>query len=148
MPRSTTPAWDCNYWSCPICTAPERDEMTLLRCAILTLLEHGRWMAQDEISLPDILSASGHYLSRLRIGPLGQINEDTPVPAIEHWAWLEAELRLVVARAAGLDAVSTLDPRINGALASAARLPERRLVDLLDLAAEQFAELNTQPRAA
>lgn len=80
--------------------------------------------------------------------PLGQINEDTPAPAIEQWAWLEAELRLVVARAAGLDAVSTLDPRINGALASAARLPERRLVDLLDLAAEQFAELNTQPRAA
>ncbi|MYX71330.1 hypothetical protein [Streptomyces sp. SID3915] len=148
MPRSTKPAWDCHNWSCPICTAPERDEMTLLRCAILTLLEHGRWMAQDEISLPDILSACGHYLSRLRVGPLGQINEDTPVPAIEHWAWLEAELRLVVARAAGLDAVSTLDPRINGALASAARLPERRLVDLLDLAAEQFAELSTQPRAA
>lgn len=148
MPRSTTPAWDCNNWSCLICTAPGRDEMTLLRCAILTLLGQGRWMAQDEISLPDILSAGGRYLSRLRIGPLGQINEDTPVPAIEHWAWLEAELRLVVARAAGLDAVSTLDPRINGALASAARLPERRLVDLLDLAAEQFAELSTQPRAA
>ncbi|MEV4973586.1 hypothetical protein [Streptomyces scopuliridis] len=148
MPRSTTPAWDCHNWSCPICTAPERDEMALLRCAILTLLEHGRWMAQDEISLPDILSACGHYLSRLRIGPLGQIDDDTPVPAIEQWAWLEAELRLVVARAAGLDAVSTLDPRIDGVLASAARLPERRLVDLLDLAAEQFAELNTQPRAA
>ncbi|MER5547112.1 hypothetical protein ABT072_32775 [Streptomyces sp. NPDC002589] len=70
------------------------------------------------------------------------------MPATEHWAWLEAELRLVVARAAGLDAVSTLDPRINGVLTTAARLPERRLVHLLDLAAEQFAELNTQPRAA
>ncbi|MGW0711572.1 hypothetical protein ACWD4G_37425 [Streptomyces sp. NPDC002643] len=122
--------------------------MTLLRCAILTLLEHGRWMAQDEISLPDILSGGGHYLSRLRIGPLGQIDDDTPVPAIEQWAWLEAELRLVVARAAGLDAVSTLDPRIDDVLASAARLPERRLVALLDLAAEQFAELNTQSHAA
>ena len=148
MPCSTTPAWHCDFDACPICTAPERDEMTLLRCAILTLLEHGRWMAQDEISLPDILSSCGHYLSRLRIGPLGQIDDDTPVPAIEQWAWLEAELRLVVARAAGLDAVSTLDPRIDDTLTTAARLPERHLVDLLDLAAEQFAELSTQPRAA
>jgi hypothetical protein len=146
MPRSTTPAWDCHNWSCPICTAPGRDEMTLLRCAILTLLEHGRWMAQDEISLPDILSGCGRYLSQLRIGPLGQIDDDTPVPAIEQWAWLQAELRLVVARAAGLDAASTLDPRIDGVLASAARLDERGQVDLLDLAADQFTRLCTQPR--
>ncbi|MGW7082255.1 hypothetical protein ACWGH2_01985 [Streptomyces sp. NPDC054871] len=120
--------------------------MTLLHCAIRTLLEHGRWMAQDEISLPDILSAGGQYLSRLRIGPLGQIDDDTPVPASNQWAWLEAELRLVVARAAGLDAVSTLDPRIDGVLASAARLDGRDQVNLLDLAADQFTRLCTQPR--
>ncbi|WP_128375309.1 hypothetical protein [Streptomyces cavernae] len=143
MPRSTVSAWTCDYDACPICTAPERDEMSMLRCAILTLLDQGRWMAGDDIPLPDILSAGGDYLNRLR-----GAGDGIPVPATEHWAWLEAELRLVVARAAGLDAVSTLDPRIDDALTTAARLPERRLVDLLDLAAEQFAELNKQPRAA
>ncbi|WP_155059120.1 hypothetical protein [Streptomyces blattellae] len=137
-------AWTCNYDACPICTAPERDGMSMLRCAILTLLDQGRWMASDDIPLPDILSAGGGYLNRLR----GTAGEGIPVPATEHWAWLEAELRLVVARAAGLDAVSTLDPRIDDVLTTAARLPERRQVDLLDLAAEQFAELITQPRAA
>ncbi|MBO3674007.1 hypothetical protein [Streptomyces sp. NEAU-YJ-81] len=137
-------AWTCIDDACPICTAPERDEMSLLRCAILTLLEHGRWMAGDDIPLPDILSAGGDYLNRLR----GATDDGIPVPTTEHWAWLEAELRLVVARAAGLNAVSTLDPRIDDVLTTAARLPERRQVDLLDLAAEQFAELNTQPRAA
>lgn len=144
MPRSTVSAWTCDYDACPICTAPERDEMSMLRCAILTLLDQGRWMAGDDIPLPDILSAGGEYLSRLK----GGVGDGIPVPATEHWAWLEAELRLVVARAAGLDAVSTLDPRIDDTLTTAARLPERRLVGLLDLAAEQFAELSTQPRAA
>ncbi|MET9849733.1 hypothetical protein [Streptomyces ossamyceticus] len=144
MPRSTVSAWTCNDDACPICTAPERDEMSMLRCAILTLLDQGRWMASDDIPLPDILSVGGEYLSRLK----GGVGDGIPVPATEHWAWLEAELRLVVARAAGLDAVSTLDPRIDDTLTTAARLPEGRLMDLLDLAAEQFTELNTQPRAA
>ncbi|MFD3561914.1 hypothetical protein ACFWVU_19830 [Streptomyces sp. NPDC058686] len=144
MPRSTASAWTCADNACPICTAPERDEMTMLRCAILWLLEHGRWMAQDEISLPDILSAGGHYLSRLK----NTSADGTPAPAAEHWAWLEAELRLTVARAAGLDAVSTFDTRIDSVLTSAAHLDERGQVQLLDLAAEQFAELHTQPRTA
>ncbi|WP_282703400.1 hypothetical protein [Streptomyces sp. CC219B] len=144
MPRSTTPAWHCDFDACPICTAPERDEMTLLRCAILTLLEQGRWMAGDEIPLPDILSAGGDYLSRLR----DAVGDGIPVPAVEHWAWLDAELRLVVACAAGLDAVSTLDPRIDKVLATAARHTSRDQVKLLDLAAKQFAELYTRPRTA
>jgi hypothetical protein len=141
VPRSTTPAWNCHNDACPICTAPERDEMTLMRCAILTLLEQGRWMASDEIPLPEILSAGGKYLSRFT-------DDDVPAPAAEHWAWLEAELRLTVARAAGLDAVSTLDPRIDRVLATAARRTWRRQIDLLDLAAEQFTELHTRPRTA
>ncbi|WP_434591972.1 hypothetical protein [Streptomyces sp. A5-4] len=148
MPRSTAPAWTCSFDACPICNSPERDDMSELRCAILALLEQGRWMACDEIPLPDILSAGGDYLSRLMVGPLGQIDDGTPVPPIEDWSWLDAELRLVVARAAGLDAVSTLDPRINKVLATAARRTSRQQVDLLDLAAEQFAELYTRPRTA
>ena len=63
IPRSTTPAWNCDDHACRICTAPERDDMTLMRCAILTLLEHGRWMASDDIPLRDILSAGGKYLT-------------------------------------------------------------------------------------
>ncbi|MFE9566949.1 hypothetical protein ACFYMW_00410 [Streptomyces sp. NPDC006692] len=144
MPRSTVSAWTCNDPACPICTAPERDEMSVLRCALLTLLDQGRWMASDDIPLPDILSAGGDYLSRLR----GAVGDATPVPAAEHWAWLEAEIRLAVARAAGLNAVSTLDPRIDDVLTTAARLPERRQVDLLDLAAEQFTKHHTQPHPA
>ncbi|MCX4675562.1 hypothetical protein OG413_09610 [Streptomyces sp. NBC_01433] len=144
MPRSTVSAWTCGDGSCPICTAPERDDMTVLRCAILTLLEHGRWMVGDDIPLPDILSAGGRYLSRFK----DAVADGAPKPAPEHWAWLEAELRLVVARAAGLDAVSTLDPRIDDVLAEAAGLPEYPLVDLLDLAAEQFTELCRRPRTA
>ncbi|MCZ4509772.1 hypothetical protein O3Q52_16530 [Streptomyces sp. ActVer] len=144
MPHSTSSAWTCGNDACSICTAPERDEMTVLRCAILTLLEQGRWMAGDDIPLPEILSAGGDYLRRLQ----GAWDDGTPVPAAEHWAWLEAELRLVVARAAGLDAISTLDPRIDKVLATAARLPERRQVKLLDLAAKQFAEPHRQPRTA
>ncbi|MDF3292411.1 hypothetical protein [Streptomyces silvisoli] len=143
MPHPTKPAWNCHNDACPVCTAPERDEMTLLRCAILTLLEHGRWMAADEIPLAEILSAGGDYLSGLAVG-----DDDTPVPAVEHWAWLDAELRLAVARAAGLDAVSTLDPRIDSVLATAARRSWRRQMDLLDLAAKQFTERHTRPRAA
>ncbi|MFJ9211494.1 hypothetical protein [Streptomyces sp. NPDC102264] len=142
MPRSTTPVWHCDDNACPICTAPERDERAPLRCAILTLLEHGRWMACDEIPLPDILSAGGDYLSRLR----DTVGDGTPVPAVEHRAWLDAELRLAVARAAGLDAVSTLDPRIDKVLTTAARRTSRRQVDLLDLAAEQLAELCARSR--
>ncbi|MEV5678943.1 hypothetical protein [Streptomyces sp. NPDC052179] len=144
MPRSTTPAWHCDDNACSICIAPERDERTLLRCAVLTLLEHSRWMACDEIPLSDILSAGGNYLSRLS----DTAGDGTPVPAVEHWAWFDAELRLVVARAAGLDAVSTLDPRIDKVLATAARRTSRRQVDLLDLAAEQFAELCARSRTA
>ncbi|MEU8972575.1 hypothetical protein AB0D11_25430 [Streptomyces monashensis] len=144
MPRFAASDWTCDNNACQICTAPERDEMTMLRCAILWLLEHGRWMVQDEISLPDILSAGDHYLSRLK----GTSDDGVPAPAAEHWAWLEAELRLTVARAAGLDAVSTFDTRIDSVLASAAHLDERGQVQLLDLAAEQFAELHTQPRTA
>ncbi|MFI7295386.1 hypothetical protein [Streptomyces sp. NPDC050121] len=68
MPRSTVSAWTCDYDACPICTALERDEMSLLRCAILTLLDQGRWMAGDDIPLRGILSAGGEYLSRLRGG--------------------------------------------------------------------------------
>ncbi|MEV7197157.1 hypothetical protein AB0N81_35925 [Streptomyces sp. NPDC093510] len=142
MPRSTAPAWHCYYDVCPICTAPERGEMTLLHCAILTLLEQGRWMAGDEIPLPEILSAGGDYLSRLR----DAVGDGIPVPAVEHWSWLVAELRLAVARAAGLDAVSTLDPRIDQVLTTAARRTSRGQVKLLDLAAKQFAELYTRPR--
>ncbi|MEU6148059.1 hypothetical protein ABZ848_47960 [Streptomyces sp. NPDC047081] len=141
MPRSTMPAWNCHNDACPICTAPERDEMTLMRCAILTLLEHGRWMAADDIPLRDILSAGGNYLN-------GFGGVDVPAPAAEQWAWLVAELRLAVARAAGLDAVSTLDPRIDRVLATAARRTSRRQIDLLDRAAERFTELHTRPRAA
>lgn len=144
MPRSSTPAGHCDDNACPICTAPERGKRALLRCAVLTLLEHSRWMACDEIPLPDILSASGNYLSRLG----DTVGEGTPVPAVEHWAWLDAELRMVVARAAGLDAVSTLDPRIDKVLATAARCTSRRQVNLLDLAAEQFAELCARSRTA
>ncbi|MFJ1897215.1 MULTISPECIES: hypothetical protein [unclassified Streptomyces] len=144
MPRSTESAWTCYFDACPICTSPERDEMTVLRCAIRTLLDQGRWMAGDDIPLPDILSAGGDYLSRLR----GVDDGGIPVPTAEQWAWLEAELRLVVARAAGLDAVSTLDPRIDKVLASAARRTSRRQVALLDLAAEQFTELYMRPRTA
>ncbi|MEU8784835.1 hypothetical protein [Streptomyces sp. NPDC048637] len=140
MPRPAAPAWNCRNDACPICAAPGRDEMTLLRCALLTLLEHGRWMAADEIPLPEVLSAGGDYLSRLAVGDAA-----TPVPAPEHWPWLEAELRLTVARAAGLDAVSTLDPGINTTLATAARRTWRRQMDLLDLAAEQFTERHTRP---
>ncbi|MEU6990602.1 hypothetical protein ABZ953_08105 [Streptomyces sp. NPDC046465] len=144
MPRSTAPAWTCGNNACPICTAPERDERTMLRCAILTLLEHGRWMACDEIPLPDILSVGGDYLSRFKGGLCG----DTPMPVAEHWAWLDAELRLLVARAAGLDAVSTLDPRIDKILATAARRTTRGQVKLLDLAAKQFTDLYKRPQTA
>ncbi|PKV84314.1 hypothetical protein BX283_1830 [Streptomyces sp. TLI_146] len=111
--------------------------MTLLRCSLLVLLEHGRWMASDDIPLPQILSAGGDYLNHLG-GPDG--DADVPVPPPEQWAWIEAEMRLAVARAAGLDAVSALDPRIKKVLAKAARRSWRHHVDLLDLAAEQLAE--------
>ncbi|WP_158698056.1 hypothetical protein [Streptomyces sp. PVA_94-07] len=140
----TESAWTCDYDACPICTSPERDEMTVLRCALLTLLDQGRWMAGDDIPLPDFLSAGGDYLSRLR----SAVGGGFPVPTAEQWAWLDAELRLVVARAAGLDAVSTLDPRIDKVLATAARRTSRRQVALLDLAAEQFTELYRRPRTA
>lgn len=113
-----------------------------MRCAILTLLEHGRWMASDNIPLREILSsASSGYLT-------GFSGDDVPAPAAEHWSWLDAELRLTVARAAGLDAVSTLDPRIDRVLATAARRTSRRQIDLLDRAAAQFTELRTRPRTA
>ncbi|MEK8144268.1 hypothetical protein NKH18_27540 [Streptomyces sp. M10(2022)] len=55
---------------------------------------------------------------------------------------------MAVARAAGLDAVSTLDPRIDKVLTTAARRTSRRQVDLLDLAAEQLAELCARSRTA
>ena len=101
-------------------------------------------MVGDDIHLPEILSGGGRYLSRFK----DTVTDGVPKPAPEHWAWLEAELRLIVARAAGLDAVSTLDSRIDDVLAAAAGLPEYPLVDLLDLAAEQFAELHTRARTA
>ncbi|MEU6355048.1 hypothetical protein ABZ896_38015 [Streptomyces sp. NPDC047072] len=115
--------------------------MTLMRCAIFTLLEHGRWMASNDIPLRDILSAGGKYLNGFGGGSV-------PTPAAKQWAWLEAELRLTVARAAGLVAVSTLDPRIDRVLATAARRTSRHQIDLLDRAAEQFTELHTRSRAA
>ncbi|MFD4786236.1 hypothetical protein ACFWN1_03995 [Streptomyces sp. NPDC058459] len=114
----------------------------MLRCAILTLLGQGRWMAGDHIPLPDVLSAGGDYLSRLA----GTVGDGTPVPPVEDWSWIDAELRLVVARAAGLDAVSTLDPRIDKVLATAARRSPRSQMKLLDLAAEQFADLSARQR--
>lgn len=62
------------------------------------------------------------------------------MPKTEHWPWGDAELRLAVARAAGLNAISTLDARVDGVLATAARRTPRRRADLFDRAAEQFAE--------
>ena len=145
MPRSSLPAWECDDDSCAACTSPNRDDLTWLRCCILTLLEHGRWMAADKIPLAEILSGGGDYLSRLA-NPGG--NNGTPVPQPDTWAWIDAELRLAVARAAGLNAVSTLDPRIATVLTNVAHLPSKRHMDLLDIAAEQFAERHTHiPRA-
>ncbi|MDG5808483.1 hypothetical protein P9869_38720 [Streptomyces ossamyceticus] len=108
--------------------------MTLLRCAIVTLLEHGRWMASDEIPLTEILSGASDYLARFA----GPGSDDTPVPLAGERAWVDAELRLAVARAAGLDAVSTLDPRIDSTLATEASRCWRRHMDLLDRAAQHY----------
>ncbi|MFF0201929.1 hypothetical protein [Streptomyces sp. NPDC005017] len=141
MPHLSTASWDCHNWSCGICTSPHRDELTLLRCAIVTLLEHGRWMAADEIPLSEILTGASDYL----VGLAGPRDDDTPVPAANHRAWVDAELRLAVARAAGLDAVSTLDPRIDSVLTAAASRSWRRQMDLLDLAAEQFTQRHPRP---
>lgn len=76
-------------------------------------------MVEDGIPLAEILSDGGHYLRGLASSLGG--DETTLVPKTEHWPWADAELRLAVARAAGLDAVSTLDARIDGVLATAAR---------------------------
>lgn len=138
MPHPSSPVWDHHIEDCPVCTSPDRDEPTLLRCAVLTLLQHGVFMAEDDIPLPKILSDGGHYLRGLASSLGG--DETTPVPKTEHWPWVDAELRLAVARAAGLDAVSTLDARIDGVLATAARKAPRRQADLLERAAEQFAQ--------
>ncbi|WP_405591641.1 hypothetical protein [Streptomyces sp. NBC_01092] len=137
MPRTTSPTWNCHQDECAACTSSSRDDMTLLRCALLFLLEQGRWMATDDIPLPQILSGGGDYLNRLA-GPEG--DDTVPVPPVEQWPWVDAELRLAVARAAGLDAVSALDPRIKKVLAKAARRSWRHHVDLLDRAAEQLTE--------
>jgi hypothetical protein len=138
LPHPSSSVWDNHIEDCAVCTSPDRDEPTLLRCAVLTLLQHGVFMAEDDIPLPEILSDGGHYLRGLASSPGG--DETTPVPKTEHWPWVDAELRLAVARAAGLDAVSTLDARIDGVLATAARRTPRRQADLLERAAEQFAE--------
>lgn len=140
MPDPDPSSWDCHNWSCQICTSPHRDEMTVLRCAIVTLLEHGRWMASDEIPLPKILGGASDYLARLA-GP----GDDTPVPSADQRAWVDAELRLAVARAAGLDAVSTLDPRIDSTLATEASRCSQRHIDLLDRAARQFTQHHPRP---
>ncbi|AJT62523.1 hypothetical protein T261_0834 [Streptomyces lydicus] len=126
-----------------MCASPVRDETTLLRCAVLTLLRHGCFMAADEIPLPEILSAAGDNLRRLAAPPFG--DETDPVPTSDQWAWVEAEVRLAVARAAGLDAVSTLAPRIDRVLTKAARRSARHHDDLLDRAARQFAEQHSPP---
>ncbi|MGW3692348.1 hypothetical protein ACWD6U_00455 [Streptomyces sp. NPDC005149] len=137
MPRPNPRIWNCRQDDCAACTSSIRDDMTLLRCSLLFLLEQGRWMASDDIPLPEVLSAGGDYLDRMA-HPHG--DGTVPVPPAEQWAWIEAELRLAVARAAGLDATSALDPRIKPVLAKAARRSWRHHVDLLDRAAEQLIE--------
>ncbi len=140
-PDPSSSSWDCHNWSCQICTSPHHDEMTVLRCAIVTLLEHGRWMASDEIPLPEILGGASEYLARLA----GPGDDNTPVPSADQRAWVDAELRLAVARAAGLDAVSTLDPRIDSTLATEASRCSQRHIDLLDRAARQFTQHHPRP---
>lgn len=124
MPHPSSSVWDHHIEDCAVCTSPDRDEPALLRCAVLTVLQHGVFMVEDDIPLAEILSDGGHCLRGLASSLGG--DETTPVPKAEQWPWVDAELRLAVARAAGLDAVSTLDARIDGVLATAARRTPRR----------------------
>ncbi|MGW1669170.1 hypothetical protein [Streptomyces sp. NPDC002324] len=134
MPHPSSSVWDHHIEDCAVCTSPDRDEPALLRCAVLTVLQHGVFMVEDDIPLAEILSDGSHYLRDLASSLGG--DETTPVPKAEQWPWVDAELRLAV----GLDAVSTLDARIDGVLATAARRTPRRQADLLARAAEQFAQ--------
>ncbi|MGW7044206.1 hypothetical protein ACWGDT_16150 [Streptomyces avermitilis] len=66
-------------------------------------------MAEGDIPLPEILGDGGDHLRGLASSLGG--DETTPVPRTGHGPWIDAELRLSVARAAGLDAASALGAR-------------------------------------
>ncbi|MFK4222233.1 hypothetical protein [Streptomyces sp. NPDC019890] len=91
-------------------------------------------MAADDIPAA-ILADGGDYLHRLAASPGGDYA--TPVPGLEHWAWVDAEVRLALVT--GLNSAGTLDPRIDDVIAAASRWPARRQEDLFLRAAEQFA---------
>ncbi|WP_405889831.1 hypothetical protein OG427_07230 [Streptomyces sp. NBC_00133] len=92
MPLSDQHAWDAHIEYRAICSSRDRDALTLLRCAVHTLLEHGCFMAADDIPLAEILTGGGDYLRRLAASPGG--DHATPVSGPEHWARVDAEVRL------------------------------------------------------
>lgn len=132
-------AWSRHFQDCPTCFPDGPGELPLLREAVRTLLEHGCYMAFDEIPLDQILTGGGQYLRGLAGPPGGHDSDDVPNPHPAHWSRVEAEVRLALARAAGLDAHGTLDPRIPAVLGELAQRSWEQLEDLFDRAMEQFA---------
>ncbi|MFB8352961.1 hypothetical protein [Streptomyces niveus] len=132
-------AWSRHFQDCATCFPDGPGELPLLREAVRTLLEHGCYMAGDDIPLDQILTGGGQYLRGLAGPPGGADSDDVPNPHPAQWSWVEAEVRLALARATGLDAHGTLDPRIPAVLGALAQRPWDELEDLFDRAMDQFA---------
>ncbi|MEU5148805.1 MULTISPECIES: hypothetical protein [Streptomyces] len=138
MPSTSASAWADHISDCPFCISGARDEMTTLRCAVATVLQHGTFMACDDIPLMEIVTNAGDYLCGLASSPGG--DQATPVPPATRWDWLDAEVRRAVALAAGAEPASALDPCIDDALAQAAQWPSQCQQRLFERAARQFTE--------
>ncbi|MEV8426432.1 hypothetical protein [Streptomyces niveus] len=132
-------AWSRHFQGCPMCFLDGPGDLPLLRESVRTLLEHGCYMAGDDIPLDQILTGGGEYLRGLAGSPGGHDSDGIPNPRFAHWSWVEAEVRLAVARAAGLDAHGTLDPRVPAVLGQLAHRSWDQLEDLFDRAREEFA---------
>ncbi|MFF3556152.1 hypothetical protein ACFYXL_22420 [Streptomyces tsukubensis] len=141
MPFTDPSAWDDHLDECPLCQSADRDDPALLRCAVHTLLQDGVFMTHNEIPLVEIVSRGTDYLRDLAASPGG--DHTTPVPDARLAAWMDAEVRLALARAAGLPPAGALDPRIGRILTDAATWPEKQRADLFERAADLFALKHT-----
>ncbi|MFI6289335.1 hypothetical protein ACIBCM_32100 [Streptomyces sp. NPDC051018] len=138
MPFTHPAVWDDHIADCPLCTSPDRDEQALLRCTVHTLLTHGAFRTADDIPFAEITVGGDDYLRSLANSPGGDCA--TPVPDPRQGTQVDAEVRLALARAAGLDPAGTLDPRIDRVPAT---WPEAKRADLFDRAADLFARRHT-----
>ncbi|MFF0448023.1 hypothetical protein ACFYT4_16710 [Streptomyces sp. NPDC004609] len=98
-------------------------------------------MTHDEIPLMEIISDGADYLRGLTASPGG--DRTIPVPDARHTAWMDAEVRLALARAAGLPPAGALDLRIDRILTDAATWPEKQRAALFERAADLFALKHT-----